>query len=477
MHFVVHRVRLLFYLLFIVWVKSDRSKLRPICTGANDCQCTKDVVICNEIAFTDNDELEPLRTPMLNLKSSFTAREAQFRKNAIAYLRQGGILPGHEKELVKLDFSFNHIYKIYPNAFDGMENLRVLKLSHNRLKNFNWTAFDGSLSWDLNELYLDFNQLKKLPNDAFRGLTNLKKLVLDYNEELQVTASVFGRSIQNLKSLSLDHCGFRTLDNNIFDELISLEDLSLRGNPITSIPHALSNMPTLVFLDLSFTQITEIQNTSISNDPKLKTILLEDTHYLYAIHDCGFCGLPALEELSFYNASQLYSIDKHAFGYDRDEEKKPNLKRLDLQFANLSELPVELFKEQKGIAVQLGGNPWNCTCENHFILKLDDGTSHIPPRCKYPKKLRNMTFDSLLPGSVCPRHVQIHRLFVSLAFLIAVLMVALLLYYLISTDRLRLRNVFYRPDMPHINYTNLSRDEPRNDVRNQPEVVASVQSS
>lgn len=70
----------------------------------------------------------------------------------------------------------------------------------------------------LHQLYLDYNYIKQLDDGIFDKLVNLNKLVLDGNRELQLTRKTFG-NLENLKTISLDDCGLKTLDEDIFKKL------------------------------------------------------------------------------------------------------------------------------------------------------------------------------------------------------------------------------------------------------------------
>lgn len=68
-------------------------------------------------------------------------------------------------------------------------------------------------------MQLDHNYIKYFDDGIFDNLGNLTKLVLDGNVGLHIRRETFGRNLLNLKTLSLDMCGFETLDENLFEGL------------------------------------------------------------------------------------------------------------------------------------------------------------------------------------------------------------------------------------------------------------------
>lgn len=93
----------------------------------------------------------------------------------------------------------------------------------------------------------------------------------------------------------------------------SLEELSIRNNPFTEVPKALSDIPSLVSLDMSFTDVTELQVNTFSKNKKLKNLILDSLKYLYIVHDCAFCGLDALEVSLYFHFMLRCLVTSHLF--------------------------------------------------------------------------------------------------------------------------------------------------------------------
>uniref|UniRef100_A0A914S0M9 Uncharacterized protein n=1 Tax=Parascaris equorum TaxID=6256 RepID=A0A914S0M9_PAREQ len=232
-------------------------------------------------------------------------------------------------------------------------------------------SFKGGPNWKLHQLYLEYNHLSDLP------------------------AALFSSNLDRLKMLSIDDCNISNLDDDLFDDLISLEELSVRNNPFTEVPKALSDIPSLISLDMSFTDVTELQNVVLSN------------------------------------ATELYMIHAGAFGWNHSGMNVAKLTNFNVEFANLTALSPNLFDTSELETAKLGGNRWNCICDMMWILG-----SHAD-------------FDQ---GSKMPI-----RLILSLFVIVSASMIIILFYYVVTNYRIR--NVFYRPDMPHIGYSNLNRAE------------------
>uniref|UniRef100_F1L2C8 Leucine-rich repeat-containing protein 70 n=1 Tax=Ascaris suum TaxID=6253 RepID=F1L2C8_ASCSU len=436
------------------------------CEAETACTCENEdgEVNCDNICWTEDEEGEemyaPLRTPNLIIKKKdFTPEVAYFRNNDISQLIEGQILPGHESTLKELDFSFNRIYALVNSTFKGMNNLRILRLGHNKLKRLKSESFKGGPNWKLHQLYLEYNHLSDLPAAVFDEMPNLEKLVLDGNSKLSLKRKLFSSNLDRLKILSIDDCNISNLDDDLFDDLISLEELSIRNNPFTEVPKALSDIPSLVSLDMSFTDVTELQVNTFSKNKKLKNLILDSLKYLYIVHDCAFCGLDALENVVLSNATELYMIHAGAFGWNHSDMNVAKLTNFNVEFANLTALSPNLFDTSELETAKLGGNQWNCICDMMWILDSDadlDQGSKIPV-CSTPETLKGRPLNSLAIQEICPGRLRVSRLILSLFVIVSASMIVILFYYVVTNYRIR--NVFYRPDMPHIGYSNLNRAE------------------
>lgn len=61
--------------------------------------------------------------------------------------------------------------------------------------------------------------LTNLSNDLFKKLSNLEKIVLDGNQNLIITRDIFKKNLDKLRTLSMNDCNLKDLDEDLFDEL------------------------------------------------------------------------------------------------------------------------------------------------------------------------------------------------------------------------------------------------------------------
>lgn len=133
------------------------------------------------------------------------------------------------RELVSLNLSGNSITEVHPAAVHLVPKLRSLDLSHNSLSS--WSIDLSSLS-DLEELDLSYNRIAQLP-DLHTKLGNLKSLRLAQNKltVLDGLAKLYG-----LVTLDVRSNRIAELDAvRAISSLPCLEDLTLTGNPVTTV--------------------------------------------------------------------------------------------------------------------------------------------------------------------------------------------------------------------------------------------------
>lgn len=172
------------------------------------------------------------------------------------------------KKLKVLDVRKNEI-TVVPKAICDLRALDQLLLSMNHIKSFD-------ISSSIKILDLSYNNITLIPTDFFKKLPSLQYLNLDSNQINHLPDDI-GESIRELnisrnklisiplnlsnatKLLLLDvsHNQINNLPDSIFDLIYSLQKLYLNGNPIQLLPD-LSDLISLIFLDLSDTLITEL---------------------------------------------------------------------------------------------------------------------------------------------------------------------------------------------------------------------------
>ena len=420
------------------------------------CNCDGDVLNCEKYDLNGTD--------VYIRDKSFTPAVANFKNNRLKILRKKKILRGVDYEIIDLDFRNNLIEKIEDKAFDAFESLAKLRLSSNHLKTVSSGYLTKKVGESLHQLFLAENEIKKIPASAFTNLVNLNKLVLDGNVGITITKNTFPTALSNLEILSLDGCNISKLDDNVFENLLSLKELSLRNNPITEIPKAINAIPHLSALDLTGTEISEVRTDQITSDHNLTLIRLSKMPFLYAIYECAFCGLPNLETVDLSNNSQLYNIDENAFGAITKEKdsKYPvaNLKEFDISFCNFSVLPEKVFDWTKIETLKIHGNPFNCNCDLAWLVNNKNIHFATNPKCVEPDTL-NGTYFSNVTNFVCEGKTSASSGSSSVmwAFVLFLTVVGLVGGFLLYTRRVRVTNIRYRPEMPQMGYSNLTTEQ------------------
>ncbi|XP_044286411.1 podocan isoform X2 [Varanus komodoensis] len=208
------------------------------------------------------------------------------------------------RALISADFAANNLTKIYDltfgqkpnlrsvylhnnkledaglpeNMFNGSDNVEVLIMSSNFLKNV-----PKNLPPALYKLHLKNNKLEKIPKGAFSELSGLRELYLQNNK--------------------LTNEG---MDNETFWKLSSLEYLDLSSNNLSQIPSGLPR--NIVLLHLEKNAIKSIGKDVLTQIKNLEYLLLHNNKLkARGIHPLAFQGLKKLHTVHLYN-NQLEKI-------------------------------------------------------------------------------------------------------------------------------------------------------------------------
>jgi len=242
-----------------------------------------------------------------------------------------------------------------------------------------------------------------------------------------------------------------------------LKYLSLRENPLTVIPPPVKALESLYELDLSATWISEFTQEALKGDYKLKKLIARELNYLWAIEDCAFCDMRDLTEVVFYNCSHLYTVDENAFG-NKKARANITIETLDFEKCNISSLSSNLLPWSEVKTLKLGDNPFNCDCKLSWMTdqKLDYSKGDSTPACDSPIHLKGRPLNVLRERELCRGSFRFGRLFVGLTLVLLASAALLVTWYICSTrgrdgngNGFRLRNVFYKPQLPRYGYRNL----------------------
>lgn len=271
-----------------------------------------------------------------------------------------------------LDLGGNKISQLKPHAFDGLYSLTNLYLDRNHLKMIDVVLF-GKLSGTLQVLDLQGNMIvyftehthspfknmsrlydlklngqqpngiNLLPRAFFRGLTSLKSLYLTNNHIIgfgdetfddlknldyltldnscagvaQLQSGIF-KSLQKLRTLSLENMGIKSFSKDVFGNLTGLKTLHLNRNPMMSLDISLlDNLTNLTYIDMRSCPLScgchnsDLQNWTIMNKrlqfPHLFNITCPDHPGSYFHNfDTKVCYLDI--ELYFFSSTSTLTI-------------------------------------------------------------------------------------------------------------------------------------------------------------------------
>ncbi|KAK7268377.1 hypothetical protein RIF29_21075 [Crotalaria pallida] len=161
-------------------------------------------------------------------------------------------------QLQILDLSDNELTSSDLNAFQNMTTPLVhLDLSLNHLNSVPlWLLNSHKLKF----LDLSVNTLHGSIPDAFRNMTSIEFLSLAFNSFTLLIPSWF-RDFENLVHLDLSHNALRGPIPGIFQNMTSIEFLDFSSNHLTSVPCSFGELKNLVYLGLSWNNLTLMECT------------------------------------------------------------------------------------------------------------------------------------------------------------------------------------------------------------------------
>ncbi|XP_055527838.1 leucine-rich repeat neuronal protein 3-like [Wyeomyia smithii] len=354
-------------------------------------------------------------TEWLTLNASGVATDTMLLdRNGIASVPQFPLL-----DVKILDLSHNNISTIAKKAFIGLSNLEVLDLSYNMLTSNNLIPeiFEGSYNPDeylplekLRVLRLGNNQLHSLDQDLFEHMPNLEELSLVSNvfkviDRLSETAIA---SVKTLRSLDLSYMELLSIPEYIFNAPQGLEYLNLTGNLLTTIPEALIYATHLKWLSLDENPIDNIQGDHVF--PTLKSLEYLSLSYITPLKMIGrgaFSNLEGLKEVHICNNPEFSFFHADAFvRSDPDEPTRkiwPLVKKLYLHNNNLSTLDAQTLARWDNMdVIDMRVNPWNCDCQNQWLVEtllpqIEKTTPEIMNNvvCATPKQMAGVSMVDL----------------------------------------------------------------------------------
>lgn len=227
---------------------------------------------------------------------------------------------GQRQSLENISIVGNNIPTFPSHAF-SLLTLKNLDLRRNNIMYLGLHPFDNSTIQDLN---LNENSISSLLKTTFA--TNISRIRLAKNRVSFMEAQCFPNS---LVSLDLSYNLLYDIDRGHFSNLENLIELFLSNNHLLNVDFTNSKLKALETLDLSFNQITNVNEASF-----------------VALMNLKFLNLTK-NEIKRMSPATL--------------EIFARLKILDVSFNRFSNFPYNSLSKSV-VAVNHFGNPWNCEC-------------------------------------------------------------------------------------------------------------------
>ncbi|KAH8379889.1 hypothetical protein KR009_007825, partial [Drosophila setifemur] len=255
-----------------------------------------------------------------------------------------------------------------PGRFFGSLQIVRLMLRHNSIERVS-NGWLNELENGLVEIFVVEPQLRSIPAESLNGMINMLAITIqsdelkhlpDFSGLLSLTyLSVQTGALQELPSHLFRHLpklqhihitggsGFTRLEAGLFDGLISLKNLDLSHNGLNWIHlRALSRLPNLVSLKLSYNQISDVGMVGriVKDLEHLKKLRL-DHNLISVIEDGSFVDLPNLSELHL-NDNRITELQYGAF------LRTPQLKTIYLQNNLIRRIHPESLLQSSGSGVE-----------------------------------------------------------------------------------------------------------------------------
>ncbi|XP_067641986.1 uncharacterized protein [Eurosta solidaginis] len=224
------------------------------------------------------------------------------------------------QKLSALDFDYNEIVRIEDYSFYGLR-LSKLNMKGNQLQIIPEHAFAG-LEESIQEIDLSENILRTFPLLALRKLDYLRTLRLSNNKistfygDVALTtnnasAAAVVLRLPSLVFLDLSSNQFTEIANDCFNAFPQLKTLSLYANQIELVqPDAFKSLKELMSLDMSHNRIIALDSKIFDKNKRLQTIDLSHNH----VHSISgvFANLPQLREV-FLSENNILELPADAF--------------------------------------------------------------------------------------------------------------------------------------------------------------------
>eukprot|EP00795_Rhopilema_esculentum_P011574 gene11574-21810_t len=224
------------------------------------------------------------------------------RKLKYLYLDRNGIVAVPSaalyplKRLQTLSLKGNRIKKVKSRSFYGLKKLYRLNLKDNNLSQFPKKVLQDVKQ--VSTLVLGRNKISSIPPFAFDGFSSLKALKVHCNNgATKLTQFPDLKGTLKLKELDLTYCNLQDMPADFCQNRTHLITLDLKHNRIESLDGALTNVKTLMDLDLSSNHIKRIEKDDFLGLKRVDKLDLSH-NLIEDIHPGAFESFHKLEVLS-----------------------------------------------------------------------------------------------------------------------------------------------------------------------------------
>ncbi|XP_076686385.1 uncharacterized protein LOC143378488 isoform X1 [Andrena cerasifolii] len=306
-----------------------------------------------------------------------------------------------------LDMSDCLLNYLSPDTFSGFPELEDLRLSnnptlvystrHSTLRHLGLKKLDVSrCNLDrpglhgfpsLTRARLSRNTIRLLPDRIFAKNRELGFLYLNANGIESLNASTF-EGLVNLQVLDLSVNSLEAVHQLTFHENVELTFLNLSYNTLREFPNLTSAVASL---DMSSNLISKLSRNSLSNMPKIRSLILSDNRLQTIPSGLKSTTLKNLD----LRRNRLVQLSNDTL------LQLPQLIRIDLSGNRLTQfIDPDIFRNNPDLnIVKLEDNPWHCDCMDLFIMYnfLTDPpakTSETSLICQSPANVSGYSWES-----------------------------------------------------------------------------------
>ena len=295
-----------------------------------------------------------------------------------------------------LSLDNNRLNTLHPSSLRNASSLQDLHLNGNRLASVPDALKATPL---LRTLDLGENLISEIPSGTFDHVSQLYGLRLTENHIGNLTKGIFEK-IKELKILNLSRNRIQCIEPGAFDENINLQAIRLDGNQLTDIAGLFTNLPNLVWLNVSDNKLKwfdyamiptglqwlDIHSNEISELGNYFEIEAQlQLSYFDAsenkLTEITGNAIPMSVELLALNDNLISKVQSYAFF------KKPNLTRVDLKGNRIRNLEPYALRisavpaEKQLPEFYIGDNQYLCDCTMEWLQRVNkQSQSRIQPR-------------------------------------------------------------------------------------------------